>query len=58
MKKRDTASIEYMIRRQNKMLEQYEHKGVRNVNLPDSERRWEEGWIARGGKQRIRENES
>lgn len=52
LKKRDTATIEYMIRRHTKMLEQYESTGVRNVSLPQSERRWEEGWIAKGGKER------
>jgi len=51
LKKRDTASIEYMLRRGTKMLEQYESKGVRDVNLPQSDKRWEEGWVAKGGKQ-------
>lgn len=50
LKKRDTATIEYLLRRGTKMLEQYEHPGVRNVSVPDSDRRWEEGWIAKGGK--------
>lgn len=51
LKKRDTASIEYMMRRGTKMLEQYESKAVRDVSLPQSDRRWEEGWVAKGGKQ-------
>lgn len=33
------------------MLEQYESTGARDVGRLESDRRWEEGWIAKGGKE-------
>lgn len=50
IKKRDTATIEYMIRRGKKMLDQYEHPGVRDVAAQGDDQRWPEGWIAKGGR--------
>ena len=49
--KRDTATVEYMLRRGRKMLDQYSSPGVKDVHVPDGEERWAEGWIASGGKE-------
>lgn len=39
-----------MIRRGKKMLDQYEHPGVRDVAAQGDDQRFPEGWVAKGGK--------
>lgn len=38
------------------MLENYENKSIKKVNMPieqhDEESRWKEGWVAKGGRDR------
>jgi hypothetical protein len=32
------------------MIDTYAGSGVKDIHVPPSEKRWEEGWIAKGGK--------
>lgn len=52
LRKRDVAAIEHLLRRGNKMVEQYGQPSVKAVALPDGTRDYPLGWVARGGKSR------
>ena len=53
LRKKDVGAIEYYIRRGEKMLESYSQEGVKSVSVPSGEW-WDEGWVAKGGKEVIR----
>ncbi|ORY88478.1 hypothetical protein BCR35DRAFT_301629 [Leucosporidium creatinivorum] len=54
LRRKDVGAIEYYLRRGEKMLEQFQSTGAKSVSIPEGSEEWKQGWVAKGGKERLR----
>ncbi|POY75382.1 hypothetical protein BMF94_1539 [Rhodotorula taiwanensis] len=54
LRKRDVAAIEHLLRRGNKMVDQYGQSSVTAISLPEDTEEYPLGWVAKGGKDTAR----